>query len=549
MKGRKRKKTEQADKKVAGVGGLSQRKDNAAHLNGGCARAGCLVSFEYCQRHRETGRLLTQGLGQREPGSCGEMVNVNLNRGDNVIISKSLSTGGVAPSTATLHPERVRPRDRGHDCQSHPEDLCPPSPNSVSACRLIKPAKAMVHCAGCERPILDRFLLNVLDRAWHVKCVQCCECKCNLTEKCFSREGRLYCKNDFFRRFGTKCGGCSQGISPNDLVRRARSKVFHLNCFTCMMCNKQLSTGEELYIIDENKFVCKDDYMSNSSVKDSNLLSVTACSDPSLSPDSQDQLQDDVVLKDTESAALSDKETVNNENDDQNLGGKRRGPRTTIKAKQLETLKAAFAATPKPTRHIREQLAQETGLNMRVIQVWFQNRRSKERRMKQLSALGARRHAFFRSPRRMRTLVDRLEPGELIPNGPFSYYGDYQSEYYGPGGNYDFFPQGPPSSQAQTPVDLPFVPSSGPTGTPLGGMDHPLPGHHPSSEVQRFSDIMSHHPGDSPSPEPGIPGPLHSISSEVFGPSPPFTSLSLNGSGYSNHLSHAPSEMNEGTVW
>lgn len=43
--------------------------------------------------------------------------------------------------------------------------------------------------------------------------------------------------------------------------------------------------------------------------------------------------------------------------------------------------------------------------------------------MKQLSALGARRHAFFRSPRRMRTLVDRLEPGELIPNGPFSYYG------------------------------------------------------------------------------------------------------------------------------
>jgi len=49
---------------------------------------------------------------------------------------------------------------------------------------------------------------------------------------------------------------------------------------------------------------------------------------------------------------------------------KRRGPRTTIKAKQLEMLKSAFAATPKPTRHIREQLAQETGLNMRVIQVF-----------------------------------------------------------------------------------------------------------------------------------------------------------------------------------
>jgi LIM homeobox protein 1 len=50
-------------------------------------------------------------------------------------------------------------------------------------------------------------------------------------------------------------------------------------------------------------------------------------------------------------------------------GTKRRGPRTTIKAKQLEILKTAFNQTPKPTRHIREQLAKETGLPMRVIQV------------------------------------------------------------------------------------------------------------------------------------------------------------------------------------
>lgn len=95
------------------------------------------------------------------------------------------------------------------------------------------------------------------------------------------------------------------------------------------------------------------------------FFTVTTCSDPSLSPDSQDP-QDDG--KDSEIGHLSDKETCNNENEELNTGTKRRGPRTTIKAKQLETLKAAFAATPKPTRHIREQLAQETGLNMRVIQ-------------------------------------------------------------------------------------------------------------------------------------------------------------------------------------
>ena len=66
-----------------------------------------------------------------------------------------------------------------------------------------------------------------------------------------------------FRRFGTKCAGCSLGISPSDLVRRARNKVFHLKCFTCMMCRKELSTGEELYILDENKFICKEDYISS----------------------------------------------------------------------------------------------------------------------------------------------------------------------------------------------------------------------------------------------------------------------------------------------
>jgi hypothetical protein len=61
----------------------------------------------------------------------------------------------------------------------------------------------------------------------------------------------------------------------------------------------------------------------------------------------------------------------NSNNNNNSLNGKKRGPRTTIKAKQLEMLKSAFAATPKPTRHIREQLANETGLNMRVIQVSY----------------------------------------------------------------------------------------------------------------------------------------------------------------------------------
>lgn len=57
-------------------------------------------------------------------------------------------------------------------------------------------------------------------------------------------------------------------------------------------------------------------------------------------------------------------------------------PRTTISAACLETLKQAYQASSKPARHVREQLADKTGLDMRVVQVWFQNRRAKEKRLK-----------------------------------------------------------------------------------------------------------------------------------------------------------------------
>ncbi|KAK6039309.1 homeobox domain protein, partial [Cooperia oncophora] len=70
--------------------------------------------------------------------------------------------------------------------------------------------------------------------------------------------------------------------------------------------------------------------------------------------------------------------------DDESKFLKRRGPRTTIKQNQLDVLNRIFSSTPKPSKHARAKLALETGLSMRVIQVWFQNRRSKERRLKHL---------------------------------------------------------------------------------------------------------------------------------------------------------------------
>ena len=68
--------------------------------------------------------------------------------------------------------------------------------------RISKSSKKMtaaVECAGCYRPIRDRFLLKVLDKDWHSSCVRCQMCRKLLDEKCFYKEGKMYCKDDFYR--------------------------------------------------------------------------------------------------------------------------------------------------------------------------------------------------------------------------------------------------------------------------------------------------------------------------------------------------------------
>ncbi len=54
-------------------------------------------------------------------------------------------------------------------------------------------------CAGCNQHIVDRFILKVLDRQWHSKCLKCSDCQSQLADKCFSRGDSVYCKDDFFK--------------------------------------------------------------------------------------------------------------------------------------------------------------------------------------------------------------------------------------------------------------------------------------------------------------------------------------------------------------
>ena len=62
------------------------------------------------------------------------------------------------------------------------------------------------------------------------------------------------------RKFGTKCASCGHGIPPSEVIRRANDFVYHLQCFACLICHRQLNTGDEFYLIDDQKLVCKIDY-------------------------------------------------------------------------------------------------------------------------------------------------------------------------------------------------------------------------------------------------------------------------------------------------
>lgn len=62
------------------------------------------------------------------------------------------------------------------------------------------------------------------------------------------------------RRYGTKCSGCDEGILPTNLVRRAKGMVFHVQCFHCSVCMKEITTGDKLYHVGGTKFVCEEDY-------------------------------------------------------------------------------------------------------------------------------------------------------------------------------------------------------------------------------------------------------------------------------------------------
>ena len=64
-------------------------------------------------------------------------------------------------------------------------------------------------------------------------------------------------------------------------------------------------------------------------------------------------------------------------------GGDRKSARarTVLSEKQLNILKTCYSANPRPDALMKEQLVEMTGLSPRVIRVWFQNKRCKDKKI------------------------------------------------------------------------------------------------------------------------------------------------------------------------
>ncbi|XP_066504139.1 insulin gene enhancer protein isl-2b [Hoplias malabaricus] len=221
-----------------------------------------------------------------------------------------------------------------------------------------KKKTGLAMCVGCGSQIQDQYILRVSpDLEWHAACLKCAECSQYLDETCtcFVREGKTYCKRDYVRLFGIKCAKCARGFCSSDLVMRARDLVYHVECFRCSVCGRQLLPGDELRVRGD-ALLCREEHTTQSAAH---------------------------IHKPVEPGCTRQQRCHT-----LRAAEKTTRVRTVLNEKQLHTLRTCYNANPRPDALMKEQLVEMTGLSPRVIRVWFQNKRCKDKKrsilMKQL---------------------------------------------------------------------------------------------------------------------------------------------------------------------
>ena len=74
--------------------------------------------------------------------------------------------------------------------------------------------------------------MTALDQTWHPEHFVCNSCGRPFGETGFhERDGKPYCREDYYAMFAPRCGGCGQPIM--DSYISALSAHWHSECFVC----------------------------------------------------------------------------------------------------------------------------------------------------------------------------------------------------------------------------------------------------------------------------------------------------------------------------
>ncbi|XP_026678006.1 leupaxin isoform X2 [Diaphorina citri] len=96
-------------------------------------------------------------------------------------------------------------------------------------------------CSYCNGPILDK-CVTALEKTWHTEHFFCAQCGKQFGEDGFhEKDGKPYCRDDYFDLFAPKCGGCNRAIMENYVS--ALNTQWHSTCFVCRDCRQPFQGG------------------------------------------------------------------------------------------------------------------------------------------------------------------------------------------------------------------------------------------------------------------------------------------------------------------
>ncbi|KAL1791368.1 LIM domain kinase 2 isoform X1 [Sigmodon hispidus] len=110
-------------------------------------------------------------------------------------------------------------------------------------------------CRGCGGYVpLSQRRYRTTSEAWHSSCFRCSECQESLTNWYYEKNGKLYCHQDYWAKFGEFCHGCSLLMTGPAMV--AGEFKYHPECFACMSCKVIIEDGDAYALVQHATLYC-----------------------------------------------------------------------------------------------------------------------------------------------------------------------------------------------------------------------------------------------------------------------------------------------------